>query len=572
MGLHELNLKVMTMDSSEYDLIGDFFIPALEQSIYYDRGVGYFSSGWIRIAARGLLSIAKKGGRVRWVISPILSDTDWQALKRGEEAKIDPSIYQSLIRSIEELEKDLQQDTLSALAWMVADGILDFRIALPRGKLEGGEFHDKFGIFTDSEGDQISFNGSYNDSIHGTLNYESIKIFPSWVNGFSEIVKADAERFEKLWQNEDPNLRVFTIPESAREQIIKLKKGPRPYPAPLKRPFAPPGWVKIIDFQTEAVESWFKNGNKGILEMATGTGKTIVALRAICRHLREHGKAFIVVTCPFKHLVEQWAKDCRSFNFDPITCYGARQSWEDELNNKIVEYNHGIRDAVFVITTHATFSQGPMQKTIERIEGDKTILVADEVHHFGAKEYRNALPKNMSARLGLSATPERWYDPEGTAVLKDYFGEIVFSFPLKRAIEEGYLCPYEYYPHVVELTEDEIQEYINLTKAVGRVIAAIGYDEEDERLVRLLNKRADVLNKAENKLKVIKELIKSEDVHHALFYCAPGQINEVLKILGGEDLRVCSFIDDTPVPKRIELLSDLADGKWMRPLSKQRIF
>jgi hypothetical protein len=79
----------------------------------------------------------------------------------------------------------LEEETLSALAWLVADGILSFKLALPRNKLERGEFHDKFGVFTDAEGNQVSFNGSYNDSIQGTINYESIKVFCSWQPTFA---------------------------------------------------------------------------------------------------------------------------------------------------------------------------------------------------------------------------------------------------------------------------------------------------------------------------------------------------------------------------------------------------
>ena len=101
--------------------------------------------------------------------------------------------------------------------WTCADGILDFKLALPRNKLDQGEFHDKFGIFTDSEGNQVSFNGSYNDSIQGTRNYESIKVFCSWQAPFSAFVQADVNRFQRLWDNQDPNVRVFALPDAARE-------------------------------------------------------------------------------------------------------------------------------------------------------------------------------------------------------------------------------------------------------------------------------------------------------------------------------------------------------------------
>lgn len=153
------------LDTSSNDLIVDFFVPALAQSVRYDRGVGYFSSGWLRLVAQGMVAFARGCGRARWITSPILSTHDWEALHLGDSARSDPILHAALSRNIHDLQKTLEQETLSALAWMVADEILTFKLALPTKKLAGGDFHDKFGILTDEEGNQLSFNGSYNESV-----------------------------------------------------------------------------------------------------------------------------------------------------------------------------------------------------------------------------------------------------------------------------------------------------------------------------------------------------------------------------------------------------------------------
>ena len=165
------------MDTSRNGLTREFFAPLLSNSFRYDRGVGFFSSGWLRINAAGMAAFAANQGRARWVTSPILDEADWEALQAGDAARSDIALHSILARNIGNLAELLDQQTLSALAWMVADEILNFKLAVPRNKLERGDFHDKFGIFTDREGNQVSFNGSYNDSIQGTRNYESIKIF-----------------------------------------------------------------------------------------------------------------------------------------------------------------------------------------------------------------------------------------------------------------------------------------------------------------------------------------------------------------------------------------------------------
>jgi len=286
----------VTIDTSVHHLMAEFFVPALTASIRYDRGVGYFSSGWLRIAAQGMVQFAANGGRARWVTSPILSEADWEALRMGDQARPAPILRLAMAKNIKELAEALATDTLSAMAWMVADGILDFKLALPTNKLTGGDFHDKFGIFTDAAGQQISFNGSYSESIQGTRNYESIKIFRVWEPAFAPLVQAESQRFERLWNNQDPNVQVYDLPASAREQIVQLRQGERPYPEPewvkLRRlrevsasykeahPYLSEK-ISLRDYQEQAIKAWFDHACQGLFEMATGTGRTSITLALV---------------------------------------------------------------------------------------------------------------------------------------------------------------------------------------------------------------------------------------------------------------------------------------------------
>ncbi|MCB1091361.1 MAG: DNA repair helicase, partial [Verrucomicrobiae bacterium] len=296
MSLRTLDVPAF-LDTSSADLVDDFFVPALTRSVSYDRGVGFFTSGWIRQAGAGLAMFADSGGKARWVTSPILDENDWDALRTGDEARIDQALRRALENTVEDLARCLEEDTLAALAWMVADGLLDFRLALPRQKLSGGEFHDKFGIFTDEDGNQVSFNGSYNDSLQGSLNYESIKIFKSWDEAFRPLVEQDVIRFERLWRDEDPNVRCYLLPEAVRDRIVRLRPADRPYRRPdgvenlvvrdderrYIEPGTIPSWLKLRDYQDAAIQAWVRDGvppsdpdgRRGILAMATGSGKTL---------------------------------------------------------------------------------------------------------------------------------------------------------------------------------------------------------------------------------------------------------------------------------------------------------
>lgn len=566
------------LDTSSGDIIRDFFSPALSASVRYDRGVGFFSAAWLRLAAIGMVAFAANSGRARWVTSPILSEPDWEALQEGSAARQDSVLKQALEVSISDLKKTLEQGTLSALAWLVADGILDFKLALPRNKLDQGEFHDKFGVFTDAEGNQVSFNGSYNDSVQGTRNYESIKIFCSWHPVLSLLVNADSERFERLWSNKDPNVQVFDLPEAARASIVKLRAYDRPYPepnweqlellvnekssAPRYCPVKPhlPSDLEVRDYQTQAIDEWFAHDCRGLLEMATGTGKTKTALIASIKLFEREKRLAVVITVPYQHLVDQWDGETQQFGFRPILAYQSKSSWFDQLNSMVMDFSSGYRECLAVITTHTTFISPDFQATIARL-GGSCLVIADEAHHLGAERSRRSYPQHIPYRLALSATPDRWFDDEGTVALRDYFGETVFSFPLEKAIGVS-LTPYYYYPHLVQLTAEELETYQELSVKIAQ-LAGREDERAQESLKLLLIRRAELLNKAANKIAELSKLIDASDyVEHTLFYCAPGQIDDVQRLLGWDHgLLVQRFTAEEDTRERQQRLADFASGE-----------
>lgn len=564
-----------TLNTSSNDLVKDFFIPMLSNSIKYDRGVGYFSSGWFRMAAKGMTEFAENGGQARWITSPILRIRDVEALELGEKAIFEPYLKELLSINLSTLSKSLEKDTLSAISWMIADSIIQFKIAIPGKKLLHGDFHDKFGIFTDELGQQISFNGSYNDSIQGTRNYESIKVFNSWNTAYAPLVKADADRFETLWKNEDPNVTVFDLPDAIKSQIIQLREHERPYARPdwVKEPLLSsqphnspmsipkmPDSIILRNYQEEAIDAWRNANNRGILEMATGTGKTITALASSVELFEEKMKLAVIISVPYQHLVDQWKEETEIFGYKPVLAYRSKKRWLEELNHKIIDYNFGARQFISVVTTHTTFISLEFQETISRLEGE-ILIIADEAHHLGAERSRQNYPGHVPYRLALSATPDRWFDDEGTDALRNYFGETVFEFSLEDAIGVS-LTPYYYYPHLVPLTDEELEKYEELTQNIAKLLSREDYDGQ-EALKMLLIKRANLLNRAENKIEVLSSLIDSQDhIEHTLFYCAPGQIDDVMRLVGWDKgILAHRFTAEENTTKRQELLSDFSSGE-----------
>lgn len=288
----------------------------------------------------------------------------------------------------------------------------------------------------------------------------------------------------------------------------------------------PPAWIEPRDYQQTAIKRWADAGGSGILNMATGTGKTITALLTVAQVAQTLDRGMLVVVAvPYQHLVDQWTGELNEFGVDPVLAYQSRSNWQPRLEREILEFNHGSRSLCVVVTTHKTLSMESTQQTLDRSSG-AGMIVADEVHHLGAEHMREGLSAEFDFRLGLSATPERWYDESGTLALRQYFGETVFEYGLAEAIEAGALCEYYYVPHIVELTAEEVEEYQRLTAKIGRLSASSSDDtalEDNPALQQALFKRARLIGTARQKLDVLETLLEQEsDVSHTLVYCSDG--------------------------------------------------
>lgn len=293
-----------------------------------------------------------------------------------------------------------------------------------------------------------------------------------------------------------------------------------------------PEWVEPREYQQHAVTSWTDAGGKGVLEMATGTGKTVTSLlTAAHASAAMEDEMALVIAVPYQHLVDQWAEDVRDFGGNPILAYESRRNWQERLEGELVEFDLGVRNSLVVITTHTTFASANFQRVLSRVSQDRFMLIADEVHHMGAPHLKESLPEQIRLRLGLSATPERFYDDEGTEELFEYFGGVVYEYGLQEAITNGALCEYYYIPHVVELTDEEADEYLDLSKKIARLISRVGGDlgdadlQENKNLQFALFKRARLVGTAERKLDRLIELLEHESsVEHTLVYCGDGTV------------------------------------------------
>lgn len=494
-----MSLRVLPTEpelgTSTTQLIEQFYTPALSQSISYDRGVGYFTSAWLRMAGSGLVQLASNEGKARFLASPKLGREDCAAIARGVNARTDPILQRSLEEAISELAQDLESNTLVALAWMLADNLLDFRIAIPTGDLDG-DFHDKFGVFRDTEGNGVSFHGSQNDSQRAFRNYETISVFYSWVDAREQLRVANHQaRFDLLWNNGDANLRVYEMPDAIRRNLLQyVENTSRPY-ATLGEP-TKDSTSRKWRHQTEALQA-FLAAKHGVLEMATGTGKTRTAIRILEELIARDQVSTAIIAAHGTDLLDQWHKELiqRKCSFPVFRAYSTHRNAQAYINDP----RHSI-----LITSRMNLADIVSRLPPKMIKN--AMLICDEVHGMGSPALVAALNGKItpfSFRLGLSATPEREYDEAGNDFIEREIGPVIFKFDLKTAIQRSILCPLDYIELEYEFSDEDKAD---VAMAIRRHHAKQRAGEAAPKEV-LYQEIARIKKLSKNKLPVFREFL-----------------------------------------------------------------
>ena len=603
--LRSLNIRDRYRSDTE-DVVANFYLPAFSVASIYDRAVGYFTSTSLALYARGLDAFLAHGGAMRLIASPHLSDDDIADIERGYDLR--EVIKRATVRELdpEQLEVETVLDGLSLVGRLIAQGRLDIQLAFVEQDGRVGIYHEKIGVFRDDLGDLVAFTGSSNET-HGGLmaNFESIEVYRGWVPGDgSRALRLEAD-FQALWSDQTPNLRVEPFPDVARERLVNLGAGrpnrslagrddaliPRGLEVSEPHSLVYPSGLTVRDYQREAVESWLKHQGRGILKMATGTGKTktaMIAATILNGVLREREQPLVIlIIAPLQHLVDQWITEINDFGVRPVAVYESSERWLPVLEEQLAEARMGQRPLVTIVATNASFAGARFQSVLARIFLP-ILLIADEVHNLGSSRYRDSLPANATYRLALSATPERWFDDEGTDALIGYFGPIVFELGLGQAIAMGALTRYRYMPRLVELNENEANLYMRLSAQIAAQLAS-GEDltsaESDSPLGFLLRQRANVLGHAEGKLAALRsDLEIRRDEWFQLIYCGEGrrptesgeppgprQIEEVMDLVGNQlHLAGHPYTSETRRQIRQVLLRRFAAGDDLRVLVAMR--
>lgn len=555
-----------------------FFSEGLCNATGFDLMLGFFSSTAINVLADGFAAFLYGGGKMRLVINDILNEDDKQAVLNAENQCYIPFFD---LNDLEKLKNTLSERDVhffECFSFLIRNNRLEIKVISPKDG--SGISHTKTGCFSDGL-NFVGFDGSCNFSRTALVeNIESLTVSCDW-DGDIEKAKIQEIRkdFERVFQGKDDTVNyveaehiktnitksfqaknlgellddelkiiekgsasehlpktIVNALKNAKNKILsaieKLKSTvPETASADLAPRFPYPTGPR--EYQVKAFENWRQNKQKGLFAMATGTGKTITSLNCLLEIFKRNGYYKAIILVPTITLVEQWEKECNKFNFNNIIKVCSKYpDWRSGVSRiKSLELLAASKELSYVIiSTYASFVRSEIFRELNCYPSGKLLLIADEAHNMsGGLMLKRLQDIRYARRIGLSATPERQFDDGANQKLFGFFGcknGYTFEYSMREAIENGALCRYYYYPHIVKLTENEMADYIEVTKKIVKFYGRSDA-ESQEILTTLLLKRKRIIHKAENKKVVFSEIINREynkrgNLKYTLIYVPEG--------------------------------------------------
>ena len=462
------------------------------------------------------------------ICSPDLTDQDMDAIRKGEDTTrvIDNKLISELRHIAQHPDNEIGLQFLSTL---LSIGALQIKIAYrPESP---GIFHDKIGVFRSHDSSAVAFMGSSNESQAAILsewNHESFAVFSSWEGpADAERVAQMAEYFTELWNDGEAGLTVAPLGDIPREEFEKHRhpegiqaagRALRSKLSESNRASPNSAWEPrtLLNHQSSVVRDWEEHGFCGIVKHATGAGKTLTGLEIIRRWASAGRPALVLV--PSDLLLSQWAGEIKRELTDPQpnVLYVGGSKGSRNWSYALPDFT---REASFlgpriVLATMQTASTERFLHNV--LPGNHLLLVADEVHRIGSHGHRSILDIQAGGRLGLSATPERFGDVDGTRAIFNYFGAVLLpEFGIPDAIKCGRLVPYDYHVHQVALNRDEQRHWLEFTDRIKASYARLpddgtGGKRQTEEYRMLLIRRASILKRAEGKVPLAVETIREE--------------------------------------------------------------
>lgn len=539
-----------------------FYLDGLANSNEFSLLLGYFSSSAINLLSVGFATFISKGGKMKMVINHLLSAKDKEAIEKASQESINKVFDLTDVVSLGRVLDEYDTHFFECLAYLIAEKRIEIKVIKPKnGK---GIAHYKSGVFTDGQ-DYVGYKASCNFTLYGlSENLEELEAFLSWENGRSnKLIKKQIKLIDDYFAEKDEDVEYLSVNEIEvvlkdrfgkkdinellvqEEQLLQKKQSlisNHKLKKTITKLFSE---IEIIrrtpkfpysegprEYQINAYNSWVANNYKGMFAMATGTGKTITSLNCLLNEYKKTGIYRAIITVPTTALVEQWKKECAKFNFKNIITVSSKENWDKNLAffntaSKLIDTSY------IVIVTYASLPRPKFQSYFTQLPKD-TILIADETHNLGSQGLLRLLPNiHLEKRIGLSATPHRKFDETGNQAIQEFFNDeppYIVSYSMEEALKIGWLCNYTYYPHIVKLTDQEMEKYKELSLQLlrmGLFDKETGNFRSTPEIEKKLLERKRIIHKAANKLEAFKAILRSEfdkrkNLKYTLIYVPEG--------------------------------------------------
>lgn len=600
----------------------EFFLDALINSTRFSLALGYFNTSAIRALSLGFASFVVNNGTMRIIINNILSEEDKDAIIKGKCSRPEELLEENLLGDIRRLYESLShydKHFFNCISWLIASKKIEI-IAVTPSDNSSGIAHQKFGFFIDSAGSIVAFNGSANFTSAALFkNMETISCYKSWDSDSSDLKRIEyfEKTFADIWTGRNLNVKQVPIEriktyirskfdiqdmdqlldeeealvdEAGRLEFIagesakayqkklevlreKLKMNSIRQEGPIL-----PNDIKLYDHQLQAYSKWQASDYVGLFEMATGTGKTIAALNCAIELYKKEGSIKVLVLVPTIPLSSQWNEEAQKLHFENIVMINSKSTeWQNQIIH-LINMDFTKPTSFCFISTYASFGKPQFDSIVSKLS-EKTLLIADEAHNFGTERQIRGFPAKFNRRIGLTATPKRYFDEEGTQAILKFFNSVdkpTYTLDMRTAIEKDLLCRYYYYPRIVFLTPDELSQYKDISTKLAKY-----FNFDTEKLQRnsiveaLLLKRKRIVNQAVGKLDCLRQILseltdKYKPLRYTFVYVPEGNsilygqdtkiIDAYAKIISQEfGLRQHQFIGSTK--NRSNILSKFAQGE-----------
>jgi superfamily II DNA or RNA helicase len=542
-GKNQIRKLLSSYRTRENDLVKKFFTPCFNFCNKYQRAAGYFSSTALVTWAALLERLESEDISIELLISPELQPDDIDALKNATSIDIKKEKLQSISDSV--IAKFIEDTSdkkarLDVFSWLILNDKLKLKFAYPLHQEDSDLFHQKTGVFYFPWGDIVAFEGSANESYSGHMrNWEKIQVFRSWVEGDFDRLRNTKLEFEEYWQGLEKQLMVVDLSSNSVSRLRAIAPEVSPIKNPkVKNPSIPTtNWAH----QEEALKI-FLDKKAGILEMATGTGKTKTSLKILLTLLQEGKVSQAIICTNGTDLLKQWYEEVIDNSVLQLGLINKVFRQFDSYKEAGAFLQHKEKSILII-------SRDQLPKIINEIsseDGKRTLIIHDEVHGMGSEGSIKKLQGTHNKfiyRLGLSATPEREYDQDGSAFIETEIGPIIYSFSIEDAIKKGILVEFDYIAIPYELSESD-RLRLRGVRARQAMRAKEGKPMSQEEVARNL---ADVYKTAENKPLCFKYFVKDnpEVLKNSIIFVATKNFGEeILGVVSEFSYNYRTYYDD----------------------------